>query len=267
MSDFWSNVGTDVASTLASGAVQLGYDALIRQHNEKREDTRYQRLADDLQKAGFSKNIVSGATASANQSPTSDMSFLGDAFSKGMNRKLQNEQLNLQRAKNNAEVTNLKKTNEQLNAIIEGLKTDNLSKVEDLKHKKNVNAMNDLQVLKLTEEVEKLKRDKDRLQLEQQRTKSYVEKQDIERDIKKVERDIAERDYQWISKTPFPSFAWNGASLGEIRHMTGVIMTKSLIDAVADKVNEKPVNSSTSKFKDFIRGVILGDKSVKKYWK
>lgn len=266
--DIKSIVGAEIGSGLASGAVQLGYDALMRLHNEKREDTRYQRLANDLGKAGFSKNIVSGATASANQAPTSDVSFLGDSFSKGMSRKMQLEELNLQRTKNNAEVSNMKKTNQQLDAIIEGLNIDNMSKLEDLQHKRHINSLSDLEREKMQEEINKLKRDMDRLELEKSRTNSYVEKQKIESEIKKIEKDIAYRDYQWISKTPFPSFAWNGADLGDFRLMNGTILSKALIDKMREaNANGKPVNSSTSAFKNFIDGVILGNKKNKKYWK
>lgn len=202
-------MSSDVVGGLASGAMQLGYDALMRQHNEQREDTRYQRLAGDLQKAGFSKNIVSGATASANQAPVSDMSFLGDSLSKGLDRKLQVEQIALQRAKNNAEVANMRKTNQQLDAIIEGLNVDNMSKLEDLKHKRHINSLSELEREQLIETINKLKRDKDRLELEQERTKSYVEKQNIERDIRSIEKDIKKLDYNFMSTSGMPPIFWD----------------------------------------------------------
>lgn len=206
LKDFMSS---DVIGGLASGAMQLGYDTLMRKHNEQREDTRYQRLANDLEKAGFSKNIVSGATASASQAPVSDMSFLGDSLSKGLDRKLQIEQIALQRAKNNAEVANMKKTNQQLDAIIEGLNVDNMSKLEDLKHKRHINSLSELEREQLIETINKLKRDKDRLELEQKRTKSYVEKQNIERDIRSIEKDIRKLDYDFMSTSGMPPIFWD----------------------------------------------------------
>ena len=107
----------------------------------QREDKAYQRLAEDLEKAGYSKNILSGVSSGSSSSSNyraqpMDYSDVANGLSKGvdvflnsLDRKREREIANVQMAQMNENVKHMQE-------VIKGTMTDNAIKLQHLEQEK-----------------------------------------------------------------------------------------------------------------------------------
>lgn len=140
------SAGISAGAGLAGGLLGLLNTKMVNDQNLavqkeewRRQDTAYQRLAEDLQKAGFSKNILSGVSSGLGSSTNfkaqrADMGFLSDSIDKGLEKYYMYERLRLDQESQKAQVTYQKKTVDQINAQIEHLNLQNKALADKLEY-------------------------------------------------------------------------------------------------------------------------------------
>lgn len=115
---------------------------MIQEKEWRRQDNAYQRLAEDLEKAGFSKNIVSGVSSGAGTGTNyreQALSYddISNALSKGVDTFLNVKAEKRADLESSKTLSLLDKRLSEIDEVIKGLVTDNGIKLQHLEQEKN----------------------------------------------------------------------------------------------------------------------------------